>query len=100
MEDDPFFMAIQACTKEPIEVFYHHERSTSKVCEDESRTVGRKSSRKIHGVEDGFNHLTIQQLFSQQTQEEQKTAQKEPLDGEKEQRNGLLTFFGRCFFCF
>eukprot|EP00250_Pteridium_aquilinum_P012948 c21043_g1_i1 orf=775-1470(-) len=103
MEDDPFFMAIQACRKgrytfqeKPIKLYYHE----GNVRRHEDQTV--QQYRHVSDVED-FKHLTIRQLFTQQLQEEEeqvKVGQKQPLivsNSTKKHSKWPFSFFTRCF---
>ncbi|MCO5603685.1 hypothetical protein L7F22_057836 [Adiantum nelumboides] len=97
-EDDPFLMAIQACRKEPIRVFYQGDRIRAREERkgaNDRMQLGRAMKEK---------HLTIRQLFTQQLQEEErlhiKLAQKQPLIAKKKQANGPFLFLARCLGCY
>lgn len=109
LEDDPFFMAIQACQKgsifqkDPIRLYFHQAAAPP------PPPPSQRQCRHDAGTPD-FKHLTIRQLCKLQLQEEEeeekqlKKVQREPLivshtSSQRKHKRMPFTILSRCLGC-
>ncbi|KAH7425896.1 hypothetical protein KP509_11G076800 [Ceratopteris richardii] len=107
-KDDPFFVAVQVCRKQPIESHYHEKAALMKDYSEQGVARGHIRHGSLETQRDS-KHPTIRQLFVRQLEEEQEELflrkaerqalhQRRPLSEKKHQR-GAPTFIARCLGC-